>query len=356
MKLTLLLFLSISLVTISCQQEYYSLEDYPDVSKIDAHFHIYNGESSAVELAAKDNFRLLVINTFSAECDRVYSANEVLNKEKRLHLDNFEYTTTFCLDNWDDENWTNKTISWIDSCLEEGAVSVKVWKNIGMEFRDKNGKIVMIDHPKFDSIFSHLTELKIPLVAHLGEPRDCWLPIDEMVTSNNRGYFTSHPEYHMYLHPELPSYEEQMMARERMMRKNPELTFIGCHLASLEWSVDEIARFLDDFPNAAVDMSARMGNLFYQTLQDRERVRNFFISYQDRILYGTDMAERESTSPEDLYARMQRDWSRDWEYLVSDNPMTSRFIEGEFNGLKLPRQVIDKIYRHNTIKWYGGFD
>ena len=68
------------------------------------------------------------------------------------------------------------------------------------------------------------------------------------------------------------------------------------------------------------------------------------------------MAERESTSPEDLYARMQRDWSRDWEYLVSDNPMTSRYIEGEFNGLKLPRQVIDKIYLHNAIKWYGGFE
>ena len=51
----------------------------------------------------------------------------------------------------------------------------------------------------------------------------------------------------------------------RMLNKNPELIFIGCHLASLEWSVDELANFLDRFPNASVDMAARMGQLFYQT-------------------------------------------------------------------------------------------
>ena len=74
-----------------------------------------------------------------------------------------------------------------------------------------------------------------------------------------------------------------MAARDRMLEKNPELIFVGCHLSSLEWSVEELALFLDRFPNASVDMAARMGQLFYQTHENREKVRDFFIEYQDRI-------------------------------------------------------------------------
>jgi len=29
-------------------------------------------------------------------------------------------------------------------------------------------------------------------------------------------------------------------------------------------------------------------------------------------------------------------------------------VKGEFKGLKLPRQVIDKIYRKNAEKWLPG--
>jgi len=131
-----------------------------------------------------------------------------------------------------------------------------------------------IDHPQLDPVFQHLADNNIPLVGHLGEPKNCWLPLDEMTTKNDSNYFANNPQYHMYKHPEYPSYEEQMAARDRMLDKHPDLTFIGCHLASLEWSVDEMAAFPDRFPNAAMDMAVRMGQLFYQTRENREvRVR-----------------------------------------------------------------------------------
>jgi hypothetical protein len=97
-----------------------------------------------------------------------------------------------------------------------------------------------------------------------------------MTTKNDSNYFAENPQYHMFLHPEFPSYEEQMAARDRMLDKNPGLVFIGCHLASLEWSVDELGKWLDKYPNTAVDMAARMGQLFYQTRDNREKVRDFF--------------------------------------------------------------------------------
>ena len=110
-----------------------------------------------------------------------------------------------------------------------------------------------------------------------------------MTTDNDREYFRNHPQYHMYLHPEMPGYEDQIGARDRFVAAHPQLRFVGAHLGSLEYDVDRIAAFLDRFPNASVDMAARMSQVQYQSVRDLEKVRNFFVSYQDRLLYGTDL-------------------------------------------------------------------
>ena len=352
MKNNPLLFLPAIALLFSCtNNRYYSADDFAKVEKTDAHFHIYADSESSLKQAEKDNFRLLAINTFSGGCERVVAVHQDLKKLQRICPGRITCTATFCLDGWDNPGWTENTIDWIDRCVADGALAVKVWKNIGMEFRDKDSILIMIDDPKFDPVFSHLAEKGIPLVGHLGEPKNCWLPLDQMTTKSDSSYFARNPQYHMYQHPEYPSYEEQMAARNRMLEKNPRLVFIGCHLASLEWSVDELARFLDRFPNAAVDMAARMGQLFYQTREDREKVRNFFINYQDRLLYGTDIIDRGGDAAA-LQNQMHEMWLRDWEYLVTDNTMTSSLIDGEFRGLKLPREVVDKIYGENAERWY----
>jgi predicted TIM-barrel fold metal-dependent hydrolase len=350
MKAKNLILILFSSIFVSCTN-FYSIEDFAKVKKTDAHYHIYSAENNSIEQAKKDNFKLIAINTFSDKCERVtniqHQSSELLNK----YPADFAYIATFCLDGWDDSTWVENTIDWLDSCISEGAVAVKVWKNIGMEFRDKDSVLIMIDDPKFDPIFKHLAEKGIPLVGHLGEPKNCWLPLEEMTTKNDSNYFANNPKYHMFLHPEFPSYEEQMAARDRMLDKNQELKFVGCHLASLEWSVDELAAWLDKYPNTAVDMAARMGQLFYQTRENREKVCEFFIKYQDRILYGTDIIDR-GQEKEQFQKQMHETWVKDWEYLVTDHKMKSNLIDGEFKGLKLPKEVVDKIYLENAKKWY----
>jgi hypothetical protein len=341
-----------SILFFSCQNnKFYTLEDFPNVKKTDAHYHIYTNENNSVEQAQQDNFSLLSINTFSGGCDRVADMHRWMTALKKQHPNTVEFTTTFCLDGWDEPGWVEKTIAWIDQCIADGAIAVKVWKNIGMEWRDKDSTLIMIDDPQFYPVFRHLEEKGIPMVGHLGEPKNCWLPLEEMTTKNDSSYFSRNPKYHMYLHPEFPSYEEQMAARDRMLQKHPNLMFIACHLASLEWSTEEMAAFLDRFPNASMDMAARMGQLFYQTVEDREKVRDFFIKYQDRLLYGTDIIDR-GRDKESFQRQMHETWLTDWEYLVTDNKMTSSLIDGEFRGLKLPREVVDKIYSSNVKKWY----
>ena len=152
-----------------------------------------------------------------------------------------------------------------------------------MQQRDPDGRTVTIDDARFDPLFGWFERRGVPVLGHQGEPRNAWLPLGEMTIRGDREYFAEHPQYHMAGRAEWPSYEQQVAARDRMLGRHPRLAFVGVHLASLEWDVDRIAGFLRRFPNASVDLAARLSHLQLQASVDNEKVRRFFIEFQDRI-------------------------------------------------------------------------
>src|SRR5690606_1193091 len=226
-------------------------------------------------------------------------------------------------------------------------------KNIGMVEKDADGKLIMLDDPRLAPVAKQVEKLGVPLIAHQGEPYNCWLPLDQMTTDNDREYFRNHPEYHMYLHPEMPGYEDLMGARDRFVAAHPQLEFVGAHLASLEYDVDRIAAFLDRFPNASVDLAARMSQVQYQSVRDREKVRDFFIRYQDRLLYGTDLTFGPDADPEQFRREAHAVWTADWRYLATDESQRVDVIDADVPGLALPRAVIDKIYFANAVRVFA---
>jgi predicted TIM-barrel fold metal-dependent hydrolase len=157
----------------------------------------------------------------------------------------------------------------------------------------------------------------------------------------------------MYLHPEYPSYEDQINARDHMLEKHPDLRFIGCHLGSLEWSLEELANRLDKFPNMAVDLS-RMANLHIHAMTDWQKTRDFFIKYQDRLVYGTDRSVNTTDNPAGMMNSVHNGWLNDWRFFTTDEIIEDSGVEGEVKGLKLPAGVIDNIYRRNAEKWLPG--
>lgn len=336
--------------------QYYTIEDFKNAKKIDVHIHVSTSRDAFVEQARKDNFKLLnIVVDLSKGQQFIEEEYNFCLDQKNRHPKDFEFVTAFSIEGWDDPDWVENTLAWLDKSFNEGAIGVKVWKNIGMVFRDANGELVMIDDPKLDTIFNYIESRGKILVGHLGEPQNCWLPLDQMIVNNDIEYFKAHPQYHMYKHPEMPSYEEQIAARDRMLEKNPNLIFMGAHMGSLEHDVDELAKRLDKFPNMTVDLAARIGQVFYQTIQDREKVRNFFIKYQDRVLYATDMSDGGKQNQDQLQQEMHDTWLLDWQFLVSDDWMTSDRVNEKFQGLQLPKEVVDKIYTKNARKWLKMF-
>ncbi len=337
-----------------CRNNFYTESDFPSVLKIDSHIHIDSDDGVFEDQAAADNFILITLNVDHSDSASIRNQFTDAVRSVQKHPGKVFFGPTFHFDTtgWGTESWSRKIISQLESDISAGAITVKIWKNIGMSVRDRNGKFIMVDDPGLDPIINFIKSKGIPVTGHLGEPRNCWLPLDEMTVSSDSSYFARNPQYHMFLHPEYPSYEDQINARDNLLKKHPDLTFVGCHLGSLEWNVDSLALRLDKYPNMAVDMSARICHLQYQSAKDRERIRNFIIKYQDRLLYGTDEGYSGSNNPAGFKKQMHETWTDDWKYFATDNEMTSTKFRGTFTGLKLPKPVVNKIYSENAIKWY----
>lgn len=332
----------------------YTMADYERIVKIDAHLHLHNVNPAFMAAARRQNFKALTINVDYPDFPPLDDQQRVAIELKKQFPQDIAWAASFPVDGSDQPAWLPATRHRVDAALKAGAVGVKVWKNIGMSLRGKNDKLVMIDDARFKPLFDDFTKRGIPLLGHQGEPHNCWLPLEKMTVNNDREYYKAHPQYHMHRHPEMPSWEAQMAARDRMVAAHPGLRFIGVHLASQERDVDELAAFLDKFPTAVVDIAARIGQLQYQSQKDSERVRRFFIKYQDRVLYGSDIAQAPDQDGAALAREAEGVWRMHWRYFNTAESFKVSDLDKPVQGLALPRDVVDKLYRTNAQRAFPG--
>jgi hypothetical protein len=100
--------------------------------------------------------------------------------------------------------------------------------------------------------------------------------------------------------------------------------------------------------------------------QAREKVRAFFIKYQDRILYALDKsgglvatdffvdmskANMRWTQEEvvEEKKKLMQNYNNDFEYYITDNEIN----RGSYSirGLALPEEVLHKFFYANAVKW-----
>ncbi|TLF45829.1 amidohydrolase family protein [Maribacter aurantiacus] len=321
--------------------------------KIDAHIHFNSPKTELLEYGVKQDIGFVSIVTDIPGFPTVDDQLKTVVELKKAYGDYLNFTTTFTCASWGSPKWVNKSLDFIKKSLDMGAIGVKVWKNIGMTLQDKYGSYPMIDHPSFEPIFNFLEENNVVVLGHNGEPKNCWLPFDQMTVESDRSYFMKHPEYHMHLHPEVPDYKAQLSARDRMLERHPKLRFVGLHLASLEWDVNEIAAWLDRFPLAMVDLAERIVHVQHQTVSAWQKVHDFFIKYQDRIIYGTDFIWADNHTKLELMEYLDERYQSDWDYFSGHGTFKVPEVEGNFKGLGLPSIVLNKIFNSNAKKTYG---
>jgi predicted TIM-barrel fold metal-dependent hydrolase len=325
------------------------LQAFAAIEPIDTHVHAFKTDPAFVELVAR--LRLHVLDICVADSQGIYGELSTELARAKSFVQSSHGHARLCVTfrpfGFQQKDFAQNTVKQLRQEFAAGAIAVKIWKNIGMELKTADGKYVMPDDAAFRLIYKEIAAANKTLVAHVAEPSSCWQPPNP--DSPDYSYYNENPEWYMYLHPDHPRKEVILAARDRLLAENPKLRVVGAHLGSMEVDVDEIAKRFDRYPNFAVDTAARME---YLMIQPREKVRNFLIKYQDRVLYGTDLEFLIDEPTPDALKDWQETYSRDWQFLATDH--TLEYHGRKIQGLNLPPPVLHRIYHDNAIRWIPG--
>ena len=322
------------LLSIFCMAATRARAAEPHFECIDTHTHMHRSTHALLAALQQAKWRCLSICDSREIGDQPSILGEMIRGTKALHVESkgrIAWATTFDAREFETPGFTDRVITRLQRDFKEQAVAVKIWKNIGLAIRSKSGQFLMPDSPVLTPIFAAVERSGHTLISHLADPDVAWQPLE----GNESGYYKTHPEWHMYRHPEVPSKSAILEARDRVIARHRGLRVIGCHLGSNEDDLAQLARRLDAHPNFAVDVASRVR---YLARLDADTVRQFVTKYQDRIIYATDfvLGQDDSKAAKSLVSVHEREWNY-------------------FSGiLGLPEPILQKIFRENAIRWIPG--
>ena len=227
---------------------------------------------------------------------------------------------------------------------QRGAVGLKIFKMLGLYYRNPDGSLIAIDDPRWDPIWQACGDLGMPVLIHSADPVAFFQPIDRF---NERWEeLNRHPDW-SFAGEEFPSHDEILAARNRVIARHPQTTFIGAHVANYPENLAEVGRWLDRYPNLHIEIAARIAELGRQP----RTARKFILKYADRIMFGTD-------GPRPV-GRLLPHWrmleTSDEYFPYAENQYPPQGLWNIY-GLDLPDEVLRKIYSENAVRLIPGVE
>ncbi len=241
----------------------------------------------------------------------------------------------------DDENYAETQVKIIRDAVEKGAIGLKVYKSLGLRNKDSKGKRIRVDDERIGPIWDVCGELGIPVLIHSADPFQFWLPKDNQ---NERWFELKEKPGRYYGDSDfIPPFEDIINEQHTIFRRHKNTTFINAHLGWMGNDLQKLGQHLDEFPNVMTEFGAVIAELGRQP----KTAKQFFIDYQDRILFGKD-----SYNKEEFYTYF-RVLESDDEYF---NYFRKRHAFWKMYGLNLPDEVLKKIYYKNALRLFPSID
>ena len=136
---------------------------------------------------------------------------------------------------------------------------------------------------------------------------------------------------------------------DTILARNPNLKLTLAHFYFLSLDLPRAGRFLDAHPSVCFDLAPHM-SMYTDFSRSPAETRAFFLRYQDRIVFGTDIDTRALARGAQAFMRYIPWLIRS--LLECDGPFTTP-AGLVFHGLGLPLDVLEKIYRGNFERLYG---
>ena len=145
------------------------------MKKIDCHIHISTDAGYLREIMDSLNMKMYTICNEALKTDRLKAQVESAIELYAGYPRYYGWCTTFGFNGMFNRDWPERVIKNLEDNFHKGATAVKIWKEVGMQLKDPSGKFIQIDDPVFEPVLGYLSDKKIPLFIHVGDPVEYWL-------------------------------------------------------------------------------------------------------------------------------------------------------------------------------------
>ncbi|MDP9178884.1 MAG: amidohydrolase [Gemmatimonadota bacterium] len=232
--------------------------------------------------------------------------------------------------------WAAKAVEQLEADIAAGAVGVgEISKSLGLTIKKADGSRLRIDAPELDPVWQAAARLGAPVFIHTADPQEFFRPVVDY--TNERWLELSLFPGRRYPQDQFPSFDQLMAERDNVFRRHPRTTFVAAHMGWHANDLGRLGKLLDDFPNVYTEVGA----VLYDIGRQPRAAHDFFVKYQDRILFGKDSFQPEEYryywrvfETRDDYFDYYRDYHASW----------------KLYGIDLPDSVLRKIYYRNALK------
>jgi predicted TIM-barrel fold metal-dependent hydrolase len=231
--------------------------------------------------------------------------------------------------------WAEKAVTQLEADVKAGAVGVgEISKSLGLSVMKRDGTRLKIDDPDLDPIWEACARLNLPVFIHTADPQEFFAPIDN---HNERWLELALFPGRRYPQDRFPSFEELMTERDNLFKRHPRTRFVAAHMGWHANDLPRLGRMFDAMPN----VSAELGAVLYDIGRQPRAAHDFFVKYQDRILFGKDAYE---PSEYPYYWRVFETSDDYFDYYRNYHAFWKLY------GIDLPDAVLKKVYYANALK------
>jgi len=235
--------------------------------------------------------------------------------------------------------WAERAVAQLDADVKAGAVGVgEISKAFGLNVRKPDGSRLKVDDPALDPLWQAFARLDVPVFVHTAEPQEFFQPLDY---TNERWLELALFPSRRNNQPGQVTFEELMTERNNVFRRHPKTRFIAAHFGWHANDLGRAAKMLDEFPNVTVEVGA----ILYDLGRQPRAAHDFFVKYQDRIMFGKDSFQPDEYpyywrvfETTDEYFDYYRDYHAFW----------------KLYGMGLPDTVLKKVYADNARRVIKG--
>ena len=306
---------------------------------VDAHNHTTITANNIDRMIADmDALNLQVLVNLSGGSDPNSVKEKVDFIRGSAHPDRFRVFANVQWDGAGGLGWAEKAVADLEAAVQNGAIGLKIAKGLGLSARHADGSRLRVDDPALKPIWDLCARLDIPVIIHTAEPQEFFSPMD---MRNERWLELALFESRRNFMPGQPTFEELMGERDRMFAANPKTRYIGAHFNWYGNSLGRASEHLEGLPNVVLELGA----VLYDFGRQPRAAREFFLKYQDRILFGKDAFYAEE------FPYYWRVFETNDEYFDYYRPYHAFW---KLYGMGLPDDVLKKVYYRNALRVIKG--